>query len=422
MEDQASGAGSALSAIEQIRSEADAAAKSIEQARLRADNDASYANNAKLACEDHAKTIAQIKGSVEADSSWFATTKANLQGIADAIAATKTNVAADEQAIAEHKAALARESAAASSAAQKVANAATAAELKQSEASTASEKATSDAASIAQSRATADAALIALQAQQAQIADVSSKVKADATLVEQASTKAKADVETIADVVTTSRQAQDRVTAYEGELTRLARDMESLKSKIEGLLPGAASAGLASAFHAQKERFAAPQKWWLRGFVATIIALIVVGFIGLPIQWPWASATAAPAETWETILRHFTVRLPIVIPLVWLAIYAARNYTMALRVEEDYAFKEAVSRAFEGYKREMANIETQPDGGRTSPLEALCANVLTTIARRPGLIYEGQHDDVTPLSGVVKPVSEMVGKILPGKGGGPTPS
>jgi len=78
-----------------------------------------------------------------------------------------------------------------------------------------------------------------------------------------------------------------------------------------------------------------------------IVLLFIVGFVGLPGLWPRTTAGAAQ-ESWEAILRHFTSRLPVVIPLVWLAIYAGRHYTIALRVQEEYAFKEAVSTAFEG--------------------------------------------------------------------------
>ncbi len=54
--------------------------------------------------------------------------------------------------------------------------------------------------------------------------------------------------------------------------------------------------------------------------------------------------------------RSSALRLQIVLPIIWLAIYAGRNYMMSVRMEEDYAYKEAISTAFEGYKREMEKI------------------------------------------------------------------
>ena len=96
---------------------------------------------------------------------------------------------------------------------------------------------------------------------------------------------------------------------------------------------------------------------------------------------------------WDEVLRGLTIRLPIVIPLVWLAIYAGRNYMLSLRLEEDYAYKESISVAFEGYKREMTQIGTG-DAANPSPLMTLCVNVLKAISERPGRIYDGKQQDI----------------------------
>ena len=135
---------------------------------------------------------------------------------------------------------------------------------------------------------------------------------------------------------------------------------------------------------------------WLITFVVTIIALLIIGFFGLP--------GSESSDTWDSILRHLTTRLPIIIPLVWLGIYAGRNYMLAIRLEEEYAFKEAVSTSFEGYKREMASISAVGNN-EAPPLIVLCENVLRALAQRPGRIYEGRHDDITPLS----PMKGMLG-------------
>ena len=66
---------------------------------------------------------------------------------------------------------------------------------------------------------------------------------------------------------------------------------------------------------------------------------------------------------------------------------------LSLRLEEDYAYKEAISTAFEGYKREMEKITTADSQGAI-PLTILCTNVLRAIAERPGRMYEGKHQDI----------------------------
>jgi hypothetical protein len=77
-------------------------------------------------------------------------------------------------------------------------------------------------------------------------------------------------------------------------------------------------------------------------------------------------------------------------------------------MQDEYAFKEAVSATFEGYKQEMATIQISETG--ISPLLTLCNNVLLTLAQRPGRIYEGQHEDITPLAPLTKAIGELLAK------------
>jgi hypothetical protein len=115
------------------------------------------------------------------------------------------------------------------------------------------------------------------------------------------------------------------------------------------------------------------------------------------------AAAVNPTVTWQDILRQTAHRLPLIVPLVWLAIFAGRNYNLATRLEEDYAYKEAISTAFQGYKREMKELSTD-NSDKASPINTLCGNVLTALSQRPGRIYEGKHQDVTPLT----PLSNVI--------------
>ena len=60
---------------------------------------------------------------------------------------------------------------------------------------------------------------------------------------------------------------------------------------------------------------------------------------------------------WEAYAVSLLKRLPIAAPLIWLAIVAVKQLRRTQRVEEDYGFKEVVSTAFEGFRRELAAIE-----------------------------------------------------------------
>ena len=270
----------------------------------------------------------------------------------------------------------------------------------QTDAATALVEVTTGAAAVLAARAAAEANAAATQTTQGQVAETASKANADAASIAKNESDAKALLASLSEVVATAKSAENRVDEYEKKLVELHKVFTEMHTKIEGLLPNATSAGLASAFRNQQTRFRNPQRNWLGAFVVTILLLLCAGFVGLPGFWPGATQ-----ENWDSILRHFVARLPIVVPLVWLGIYAGRNYMLALRVEEEYAYKEAISTAFEGYKREMSNISDAGSGALT-PIVSLCENVLRTLSQRPGLIYEGRHDDITPLAPLSKTIAD----------------
>jgi hypothetical protein len=142
-------------------------------------------------------------------------------------------------------------------------------------------------------------------------------------------------------------------------------------------------------------------------FVAAVFLLLLAGFVGLPGFALAGGGVERPS--WDTILRHLVNRLPLVAPLVWLGIYAGRNYMLALRMQEEYAFKEAISATFEGYKREMQDIQGTAPG--VLPLVTLCENVLLTLAQRPGRIYDGSPDDITPLATISKALTDATAPL-----------
>lgn len=197
-----------------------------------------------------------------------------------------------------------------------------------------------------------------------------------------------------------------RVSAYESRLAEIeARAAEDSRT-IEGLLPGATSAGLASAFNTRRERFRVPQRNWQFIFVFSVLALLGVAaleFLLLP--------TSEGPLTWDRLMLSFLHRLPFALPFIWLAIHASHRAALAQRVEEDYAFKETVSRSFEGYRREMAELEGRAAQG--SALWRFCDGVLAIITNPPGRIYEKHPLNQTPLTAAAEsagPLADVLSK------------
>ncbi|MFN7866206.1 MAG: hypothetical protein ACK5TX_02265, partial [Planctomyces sp.] len=188
-------------------------------------------------------------------------------------------------------------------------------------------------------------------------------------------------------------------------------DLEKMAAErlmtIESLLPSAASAGLASAFNQRRMHYTWPQRVWQGVFVCCVLALMAIAALEFGFF-----AKASEDVTWDKLGLSLLHRLPYALPLIWLAVHASGKAAMAQRVEEDYAFKETVSRSFEGFRREMAELEGKaaPD----SALSRLCSGVLTIITSPPGRIYETLPLNQTPLKLVVdsaSPIANAASKL-----------
>ena len=390
-----------LHSILAARTSSEAAAQAAEVARMKADSESGFAFNAKKNAEEHASFIAQTRGKVEADVAWLASTRKEMQEAAQAIAATKSVADTDGKIAADLRAVAERDSAAAA-ASRTAADAALAAVQKgQTDVSALLQEATTGGAAVASARASTEAALNAAQTAQAAVAESLARATSDTNAIEARSRESRAALDSITDTATKVKDTETRVDEYEAELERMKAAYTALEEKVEGLLPRAASASLASAFREQKQRFRTPLRSWVGTFAGALLALFITGFVGLDVS----------KDSWDAILRHFVQRLPIVVPLVWLALFSGRNFMLALRAQEEYAFKEAISTAFEGYKREMSSIEVP--AGSASPLVALYEDVLRILSLRPGRIYEGKHEDITPLSPLTKAIGPIAAVVAP---------
>jgi hypothetical protein len=397
-----------LKFLADIKERAENAAKSAEEASSKANSESGFAYNAKQNAEEHAKAISQVRGTVEADLTWLSTTKKNAEDATNAVIASRATSEADARVVAETRATIEKGAALSKAASERGTAILSAIEKTQTDVAAALKEVSANSAAVTASKTKADAAADAIKTLQAQlvetalkITETATKATSDGAAIAKIETDSKPLLASINQVVEMVKTTHERVSDYEKDLEKLTANFSELNKKIEGLLPNATSAGLASAFRNQKDRFKKPQKNWLGMFVVTIALLLVAGLTGLPegVSGLWSGTPSSTPETWDAILRHLMIRLPFIAPLVWLGIYAGRNYMLALRVEEEYAFKEAVSTAFEGYKREMAGISASADNG-SPPLVILCENVLLALAQRPGRIYEGRHEDITPFSPV----------------------
>lgn len=113
------------------------------------------------------------------------------------------------------------------------------------------------------------------------------------------------------------------------------------------------SAGLAGAFEHRSRTLA----WTGWGWVAIlIVALSVGGFLGVTRLDGFKALLSGDHSTALVSLNLLIAVVGVAAP-VWLAWLATRSIGQSFRLSEDYAFKSAVSKAYEGYRKEAVNLD-----------------------------------------------------------------
>lgn len=141
---------------------------------------------------------------------------------------------------------------------------------------------------------------------------------------------------------------------------------DTLFKKIEDLLPGANSAGLASAYREMKKGFDKPIKNYTIYFYCSL-ALLGFGSLLLWVEsfsiWP-PSITFVGVKPWDELLRGLLGRAAFFIPVVWLAVFSATRRSQYERLQQEYAHKESFASSYDSYKKELTEL-----GEATSDLQ-----------------------------------------------------
>lgn len=128
---------------------------------------------------------------------------------------------------------------------------------------------------------------------------------------------------------------------------------QQLISKSENALRGSTGVGLANSFDKRKNGLSLTGLAWVAGLVGALIAAYMIGADRVK-QFQELVRNESPVHLiWMNIvLTVFGVGGPI-----WFAWLSTKQIGMTLRLAEDYAFKAAVSKAYEGYRKEAVDID-----------------------------------------------------------------
>ena len=145
------------------------------------------------------------------------------------------------------------------------------------------------------------------------------------------------------------------------------KQFDDLKAKIEGLLPGATSAGLASSYQeAQEEKKTWP--YWI-GFVVSLVLLMS--------QYYYYFVHNAPHVDLSTVV----IRVTIGFPLIWIAWFCQKSISQMTRISEEYRHKEKMMRIYDGFSKQIEQ-STDAEEARTKKVD-LISVIIGAIGKNP---------------------------------------
>ena len=181
----------------------------------------------------------------------------------------------------------------------------------------------------------------------------------------------------------------------------------SLLNKIKDLLPGATSAGLSSSYASKKTEEINERNKAQKYFGSVIFLMSFLGIIPVIIN----VQLYLSGKGIEYILIHIPqitmTILPIYIPLIWAAIHFNKCINLSKKLIEEYAYKEALNRTYEGLAEQIKDLKDKDNELRREHLKI----ILKASGENPGNFITGYDKCDNPLIDILsKP--EKLSKFL----------
>lgn len=203
--------------------------------------------------------------------------------------------------------------------------------------------------------------------------------------------EAKEQKDEITALVVKNIKIQEKVNTILENINEIQKKNIEQEKLIDSLLPKGASAGLASSFSARVEQLENIKWVWMGIFIISLVCLAGFAFYLTTL------GKNDDIEFWQRVLT----RLPLATPLVWLGWFSAVQYGNTIRIQEDYAFKEATSKAFQGYRDHMQNMSEISTDEAQSALSLLSIKTIDILSHEPIRLFGKTEHDASPTHSLI---------------------
>lgn len=177
---------------------------------------------------------------------------------------------------------------------------------------------------------------------------------------------------------------------------------KTLLDEIEGLIPGATSAGLATAYKEMKDKFDTPIRNFSIIFYFALALLFILAFVFITDDFGLWYINFVKIDEPKLLLNNLFFKLPILLPVLWLAIFASKRRSEDRRLQQEYAHKEALAKSYESFRYQIDALKTDDEQLKKQLLERSIA----AIAFNASITLDGKHGDKLPLLETIDKLAE----------------
>ena len=157
---------------------------------------------------------------------------------------------------------------------------------------------------------------------------------------------------------------------------------DAIVAEIKSHLPDGVAAGLAGAFHEKKETETQTMEKDYKKFDHLLKWMIGVAILPFLVYIIWLFNGKSLDEIIKTIPNMTFAVLPLYAPLVWLGIHLNKKINLSKKLIEEYAYKEAISKAVTGVSEQIKSLKD--DEASQEIYENLIRLVISASADNPG--------------------------------------
>lgn len=182
---------------------------------------------------------------------------------------------------------------------------------------------------------------------------------------------------------------------------------KALNEQIETLLPGATNAGLATAYYDLKVSFEKPIKSYSFLFYASIAFLALAALLSITQEVGWLYIKLVEIGDFKMLASSLLHKLPVILPILWLALFASKRRSEAQRLQQEYAHKEALSKSYQNFKTQIDEL----DQANPDLKNKLLSSAIDAISKNASDTLDKKHGDKTPMHDGVESFISLLEKI-----------